>query len=128
MKPVLALSLLMLSLIAYARPPVHHTPQMRRIIQEMPWQNIAAGGVAAGTVVAAYKLSNGVEEGLQTVAKEKPEAFISKFSWLSTISETIMLIAVLAVVGFAVWLFLRRISHKKMSALRKPRNHICRRF
>ena len=113
MKPILVLSLLMLALIAYAGPPVHRVhirpSQPLRLIREIPWQNIAAGGAAAGTVVAAYKLSNGMEEGLLTVAKENPEAFIGRFTWFPTVLGAIKLLAVLAAVGGAVWLLRKRL-------------------
>ena len=49
----------------------------------MPWKTVVAGGAAAGTVIAAYKISDGVEEGIKTVAKEKPEAFTDSLSMLT---------------------------------------------
>ena len=39
--------------------------------------------VAAGTVIAAYKVSNGVEEGMKIAAKEKPETFTDSLSVLT---------------------------------------------
>ena len=49
----------------------------------VPWKTVAAGGAAAGTVIAAYKVSDGVEEGIKTVAKEKPEVFADTLSVLT---------------------------------------------
>jgi len=83
---------------------------MRRLIRETPWPNIAAGGVAVGTVVAAYKLSNGMEGGLLTVARENPEVFMRNGSWLSTAFMTVKLLVVLTIIGFAVWLVRRLLS------------------
>ena len=39
------------------------------------WQHIAAGGAAAGTIITAYKVSNGIEDGLNTIAEKDPKAF-----------------------------------------------------
>ena len=39
------------------------------------WQHIAAGGAAAGTIITAYKISNGIEESLNTIAEKDPKAF-----------------------------------------------------
>lgn len=47
------------------------------------WKTVAAGGAAAGTVIAAYKISDGVEEGMKIAAKEKPEAFADSLSVLT---------------------------------------------
>ena len=47
------------------------------------WKTIAASGAAAGTIVAAYKIGNGVEEGMKIAAKEKPEVFADSLSVLT---------------------------------------------
>jgi hypothetical protein len=52
-------------------------------IQYPPWKVVAAGGAAAGTVIASYKVSNGLEEGIKTVAKEHPEEFSNSLSVLT---------------------------------------------
>lgn len=54
----------------------HYQPhRISRIHELASWKTIAAGGAAAGIVTVAYKISDGVEKGLKTVAKEKPEVF-----------------------------------------------------
>ena len=73
---------------ASSAAPHYHRPQPRvpaatRIIRAVPWKTVVAGGAAAGTVIAAYKISDGVEEGIKTVAKEKPEAFTDSLSVLT---------------------------------------------
>ena len=80
MKWLLALFLALLSVVAFSATPNIHRPHRRvsaprktQIV--VPWKTVAAGGAAAGTVIAAYKVSDGVEEGIKTVAKEKPEVF-----------------------------------------------------
>ena len=96
MKRLLLLLLLaVVSVNLCAAPRLHRRParRLRRIhpvkvcrkpkIQYPPWKVVAAGGAAAGTVVVAYKVSNGVEEGMKTVAKEHPEEFSNSLSVLT---------------------------------------------
>ena len=88
MKWLLALFLSLLSVVAFSATPNIHRPHRRvsaprktQIV--VPWKTVAAGGTAAGTVIAAYKVSDGVEEGIKTVAKEKPEVFAGTLSVLT---------------------------------------------
>jgi hypothetical protein len=88
MKSFLALVLAALSVITFAATPNIHrphrrisTPRKTEIV--VPWKTVAAGGAAAGTIIAAYKVSDGVEEGIKTVAKEKPEVFTDSLSVLT---------------------------------------------
>ena len=88
MKWLLAIFLALLSVVAYSATPNIHRPHRRvsaprktQIV--VPWKAVAAGGAAAGTVIAAYKVSDGVEEGIKTVAKEKPEVFADTLSVLT---------------------------------------------
>ena len=60
---------------------IRRTPRIR--LRCPSWKTIAAGGVAAGTVIAAYKVSDGVEEGLKTTARNHPEAFAGSLSILT---------------------------------------------
>lgn len=39
------------------------------------WKQIMAGGLSAAAVTAAYKVSDGVQQGLVTTAKDSPETF-----------------------------------------------------
>ena len=88
MKSLLTLFLAVLSVIAFSTTPniqrPHRrvsTPRKTEIV--VPWKTVAAGGAAAGTIIAAYKVSDGVEEGIKTVAKEKPEVFADTLSVLT---------------------------------------------
>ena len=88
MKSFLALVLAVLSVAMFAATPNIHrphrhasTPRKTEIV--VPWKTVAAGGAAAGTVIAAYKVSDGVEDGIKTVAKEKPEVFADTLSVLT---------------------------------------------
>ena len=67
--------ILALSTVLPAEAAFYRRSSTPRPHPHVSWKNIAAGGAAAGTVIAAYKVSNGVEEGMKTVAKEKPEVF-----------------------------------------------------
>ena len=88
MKWLLALFLAVLSVVAFSATPNVHCPHRRvsaprktQIV--VPWKTVAAGGAAAGTIIAAYKVSDGVEDGIKTVAKEKPEVFADTLSVLT---------------------------------------------
>ena len=71
------------------------------------WEAIAAGGAAAGTVVAAYKLSNGVEEGMKTAAEKAPVTFLSSVT-LSSIILPVVLVIGIPLAGFFI---LTQLSH-----------------
>ena len=87
MKLLFILLAVLLSAASSAAPHYHRTrprvPAATRIIRAVPWKTVAAGGAAAGTVIAAYKISDGVEDGMKIAAKEKPEAFADSLSVLT---------------------------------------------
>ena len=125
MKLLIATILSALTLIASAVP--HRKPLPRRqrpartmeVVRKVPWQTVAAGGVAAGTVIAAYKISDGVEDGLKTVAQEKPEAFTDSLSVLTWPLRWAVLIALLCS-GYFIW---RRIKKYFNTKGYKNENH-----
>ena len=108
MKFIIAALLSALTLTASAAPHRVHRPRRHRsvktleVVRKVPWQTVAAGGVAAGTVIAAYKISDGVEDGLKTVAEEKPEAFTDSLSVLTWPLRWAVLIALLCS-GYFIW-------------------------
>lgn len=77
MKLILLLALAVLMPPTYAGRTRPRLPLIRELVRKTPWQNIAAGGAAAGTVIVASKVGNGMENGLQTVARKNPDAFAS---------------------------------------------------
>ena len=88
MKSLVALFLALVSIVTFAATPnilrPHRrvsTPRKTEIV--VPWKTVVAGGAAAGTIIAAYKVSDGVEDGIKTVAKEKPEVFADTLSVLT---------------------------------------------
>ena len=114
MKAISLLMLLVMSINLCAAPRFHRRPprRIRRIhpvkvcrkpkIQYPPWKVVASGGAAAGTVVVAYKVSNGVEEGMKTVAKERPEEFSNSLSVLTWPLRWGLLI-LMCVSGWWIW-------------------------
>ena len=104
MKTLLVLILAIVTAFVSAAPvrrPFRKPLRPARVEAAHPvsWKTIAAGGAAAGTVVAAYKIGSGVEEGMATAAKEAPVAF------LSSITLSSLLIPLIAVVGIPVVVF-----------------------
>ena len=88
MKSLLSILLALLCVVASASTHQHtrtrrHVSAPRKTEISVPWKTVVAGGAAAGTVIAAYKVSDGVEEGIKTVAKEKPEVFADALSMLT---------------------------------------------
>ena len=114
MKLLIAAILSALTLIASATPHWKHLPRRQRparameVVRKVPWQTVAAGGVAAGTVIAAYKISDGVEDGLKTVAQEKPETFTESLSVLTWPLRWAVLIALLCS-GYFIWRRIKKI-------------------
>ena len=113
----LALLALMLAVDAGATPfPLR---PRRRPITRVPWQTVAAGGAAASTLVAAYKISDGVEVGLKTAAQSEPKAFIEHFSVIpKTFSYGALLL--LAGGGYVLW---RRYQNKEKSNQTERKEH-----
>ena len=86
MKKILILCFLgcMLSAAAagprYHRPPRHRSPHQSSIVHKIPWKTIVAGGAATGIVITSYKLSDGVETGLETAAQKRPDLFLQQIN------------------------------------------------
>ena len=107
MKTLLILFLAIITAFASAAPirrPFRKPLKPARVETKHPvsWKTIAAGGAAAGTVVAAYKIGNGVEEGMATAAKEAPVAFLSSIT-LSSLFVPLIAVVGIPVVGFFIW-------------------------
>ena len=87
MKLLIILFAVLLSAASSAAPHYHRTrprvPAATRFIRAVPWKTVAAGGAAVGTVIGISKVSTGIEEGIRTVAKEKPEVFADSLSVLT---------------------------------------------
>lgn len=88
MKQFLSLVLAFFCVVAF--PATHSFPRARhrvstprKTVLSVPWKTVGAGGAAAGTVIAAYKVSDGIEDGIKTVAKEKPEVVTESLSVLT---------------------------------------------
>ena len=100
----------------YAR---HRVSSSRKTSIVVPWKTVAAGGAAAGTVIAAYKVSDGVEEGIKTIAKEKPEVFPVTLSVLTWPIRWAMLILFLLVYCWIWKIFIHKTTHSTTKETRK---------
>ena len=116
MKLLFILFAVLLSSASFAAPHYHRTrprvPAATRIIRAVPWKTVVAGGAAAGTVIAAYKVSNGVEEGMKIAAKEKPEAFTDS---LSVLTWPIRWGALILFLVSGCWITKKWLEHKTTS-------------
>lgn len=110
MKLILILLAALMSVVSSAAPHYHRTrprvPTARRIVRAVPWKTVLAGGAAAGTIIAAYKISDGVEEGIKTVAKEKPETVsgavsntMSAVTWFMRLVTFLLIVCSGCVIG-----------------------------
>ena len=76
----------MLLCLACAEAGPHRIPRRRErpkpLHTSLSWKQIAAGGAAAGTVIAAYKVSNGIENGFERAAERDPRGFLNLWAYL----------------------------------------------
>ena len=83
MKALILICMLLCLTCAEAGP--HRIPR-RRVPRpghtSLSWKQIAAGGAAAGTVIAAYKVSNGIENGFGRAAERDPRGFLNLWAYL----------------------------------------------
>ena len=117
MKQLLFAVLALLSVVTFAVTPRHVQPRHRASTPRktsivVPWKTVAAGGAAAGTVIAAYKVSDGVEDGIRTVAKEKPEVFADT---LSVLTWPVRWAAFVLFLLSGCWIAKRLLEHKTTS-------------
>ena len=87
----------------------HHRIPRRRVPRpwhtSLTWKQIAAGGAAAGTVVAAYKISNGIENGFEKAAERDPRGFLNLWAFFPHL---------LALAGiFALYKWYRNLNRRK---------------
>ena len=80
MKHFLLATLLLLGFVCEARPMrprlFRQLPRKIERIRPPSWKQIAAGGVALGTVVGAYKVADGVQNGVRYAAEKNPRTVL----------------------------------------------------
>ena len=76
-------------------------------LEKLKWKQIMAGGLSAGAITAAYQISDGIQEGLMTVAKSSPETFhITASHTIDRLTQPIVVPATFLGIGLAsIWLF-----------------------
>ena len=118
MKLLLIFCVLLSMNSAEAGPRFHRRRLPKPTPYSLTWKQIAAGGATAGAVVAAYKISDGVEEGMKTVAREKPEVFsgiLTPFAW----PLHVITVAGLVYAGYRIW---RKYRNKPQTTSQEERN------
>ncbi len=87
MKHWLICALLICSCCVMAvHPGLHRRRLPRRLPQcRLSWKQIAAGGAAVGTVIAAYNISSGMENSLERASEKEPLAFLRLWAWIPEI-------------------------------------------
>ena len=125
MKVLMSLLLPAALVLAVCAAPIHRHHPCRRIrrtprvkLRCPSWKTVAAGGAAAGTVIVAYKVSDGVQEGVKTVAKEHPEEFSNVLSVLTWPLRWGLLILMI-VSGWWLW---RKFMGNKNNQRKEPPN------
>ena len=123
MKHFLLATLLLLGFVSEARPMgsrvFRQLPRKIERIRSPSWKQIAAGGVALGTVVGAYKVADGVQNGMRDAAEKNPEGFFALLSGL-----TLPLRFVLWSLAFLGLGWIARKIHKKYSICPKNKEKV----
>lgn len=73
-------------------------------LERLEWRQIMAYGLSISMVTAAYQVSDGIQDGLETVSKESPETF---FKFGREFSRPFTLPALIFGIGVAVILLVR---------------------
>jgi hypothetical protein len=76
-------------------------------LEKLNWKHIMAGGLSAAAITAAYQISDGIQDGLTTVAESSPETFHKTASHaIDRLTRPIVVPATLFGIGLAaIWLF-----------------------
>jgi hypothetical protein len=90
-------------------------------LEKLNWKHIMAGGLSAAAITAAYQISDGIQNGLTTVAESSPETFHKTASHtIDRLTQPIVIPATLLGIGLAgIWLFqyYRRTRKKKVGVV-----------
>ena len=90
-------------------------------LEKLNWKHIMAGGLSAAAITAAYQISDGIQNGLTTVAESSPETFHKTASHtIDRLTQPIVIPATLLSIGLAgIWLFqyYRRTRKKKVGVV-----------
>lgn len=98
-----ALILACLIPVADARPRFRARRTPRRPSWHVPWQTIAAGGIATSAVVFAYKVADGIGEGIRTAASTEPQGFLQEAAGTGRTFQFICVACLLASCAYLAW-------------------------
>ena len=90
-----------------------------QVLKHLNWKHIMAGGLSAGAVIAAYKLSGGVAE----LAEKHPESFeriIDKWTW----PIPVFLAGLLAILLWQAWRIISQTGKWVSSKIPEPKKKI----
>lgn len=77
------------------------TPNKDKFLRALDWKKITAAGLSTAAIIAAYKVSDGAEEGLKNLARNNPEVFASVLSdWIAPFKWLIFIMLTLALWPF----------------------------
>ena len=76
-----------------------------KFLNKLNWKVIMATGLSAATITAAYKVSDGVQDGLKIAAEKDPKGFNNAFGHsTSWISWGLFVVCIVFLLGPMVWL------------------------
>ncbi|MCX6985549.1 MAG: hypothetical protein NT118_12500 [Lentisphaerae bacterium] len=78
------------------------------LFERIEWKTVLASGVSVAMITGAYKVGDGIQEGLKTIAEKNPNAFEKAASKIYTVTSLPILIPLLILgSGIAIMLLLR---------------------
>lgn len=83
-----------------------------QFLNNLNWKHIMATGLSAAAITTAYQLTDGVQEGLKEVAKNRPETFAAIInSWTAPVRWAVF-IALLVLLTYPAYRCSRRLAEK----------------
>ena len=92
-----------------------------KFLKNLNWKHIVATGLSAAAIVSAYKVSNGIEEGIVDIAQNDPETFervtdnITSPIYAALWIAVVILLVPLAAVMWKITEFINRCGNKNRS-------------
>ena len=92
-------------------------------LDKLNWKHIMSGGLSVAAITAAYQVSDGIQEGLTTVAESSPETFKETTGHvIDRLTMPVIIPATLFGIGLAaIWLFRYWQRSRRKQIIAKPR-------